>query len=397
MVSILDYKKFDTSRLEYTEPSKVKGGSYIAGIKYRNDANELQDVVIQSPRLICNTGIVKTDTRSYLELDFDKDHWLFYEFITDIDDHNIVIVEKNSETWFQKKFPLDVVEEYYKSPVKVGRGKNPPKIKVKLPITKGKIDCGIYDSNKNVIHHSDITGNSKMICVLKLIGLRFLKQQVICDWFPLQIRVCDIEAKIPRSYLIDDSLLSDNEEVLEEVSEPEVKSVIEPEQVLKSQEHVEEPLAEVASEPVFENTHEPVAEAEAEVSQEPVVEAEVEAEAEVSKKPVVEAEVEVSQEPVVENNEIVKELETPEVIEKILEPETSNFQEPEEQSSADSFVENLDDNFVNEEDIEKIHEEKLAEFDKNNKIAELNEKINLLEQEIYKRDNLIDKFKSLLN
>jgi len=385
MVSILDYKKFDTSRLEYTEPSKVKGGSYIAGIKYRNDANELQDVVIQSPRLICNTGIVKTDTRSYLELDFDKDHWLFYEFITDIDDHNIVIVEKNSETWFQKKFPLDVVEEYYKSPVKAGRGKNPPKIKVKLPITKGKIDCGIYDSNKNVIHHSDITGNSKMICVLKLIGLRFLKQQVICDWFPLQIRVCDIEAKIPRSYLIDDSLLSDNEEVLEEVSEPEVKSVLEPEQVLKFQEHVAEPIAELASEPVFENTHEPV------------VEAEAEAEVEVSQEPVVEAEVEVSQEPVVENNEIVKELETPEVIEKILEPETSNFQEPEEQSSADSFVENLDDNFVNEEDIEKIHEEKLAEFDKNNKIAELNEKINLLEQEIYKRDNLIDKFKSLLN
>ena len=30
MVSIIDYKKFDTNRLEYTEPTKVKGGSYVA-------------------------------------------------------------------------------------------------------------------------------------------------------------------------------------------------------------------------------------------------------------------------------------------------------------------------------------------------------------------------------
>ena len=43
MVSVLDYKKFDTNRLEYSEPSKVKGGSYVAGIKYRNDSNELQE------------------------------------------------------------------------------------------------------------------------------------------------------------------------------------------------------------------------------------------------------------------------------------------------------------------------------------------------------------------
>jgi len=364
MVSVLDYKKFDTNRLEYSEPSKVKGGSYVAGIKYRNDSNELQDVIIQTPRLISNTGIVKNDTRSYLELDFDKDHWIFYEFITDIDDHNIVIVEKNSETWFQKKFPLDVVEEYYKSPVKVGRGKNPPKIKIKLPITKGKFDCGIYDSNKNVIHHSDITGNCKMICVLKLIGLRFLKQQVICEWFPLQIRVCDIEAKVPRSYLIDDTLLSDNEEQLEPEVEPEVvEPALEPE------------VVEPALEPEV---------VEPEVVEPEVVEPEV---AEPALEPTLEP---VALEPPEPAEPVA--LET-DFVEELLEPEVENTQEPQ----PETFVENLDDNFVNEEDIEKIHQEKLEEFDRNNQISQLSEKIIFLEQEISKRDNLIDKFKTLLN
>ena len=362
MVSIIDYKKFDTNRLEYTEPTKVKGGSYVAAIKYRSDNNELSDVVIQTPRLLCNTGVVKSDARSYLELEFDKEHWLFYEFITDIDDHNIVITEKNSETWFQRKFPLDVVEEFYKSPVKPGRGKNPPKIKVKIPVSKGKLDCGIYDSNKNVIHHTDITGNCKMICVLKLIGLRFLKQQVICEWFPLQIRVCDIEAKIPRSYLIDDSLLSDNEEPLEESNET-VEIVQEPvEEPAVVQEPVEEPEPVVVQEPLEEPAvvQEPVEEPESEVVQEPVAEPET-----------------------------VQEPETDAVQE-----ETTVTPEPEVQEFT---VENLDESFVNEEDIEKIHEEKLAEFDKNNQIAELTEKINILEKEVSKRDILIEKFKSLLN
>ena len=194
MVNILDYKTFDNNRLVYTDPTKVKGGSYIANVKYRNDDNELQDIVIQTPRLFCESGIIKTDTRSYLELDFDKEHWLFYEFITDLDDHNIVIVEKNSESWFKQKFPLDVVEEFYKSPVKVGRGKNPPKIKIKLPLSRGKVECGIYDNKRQNIHYSEINKSSKMICVLKLLGLRFLKQQVICEWVPIQISACDLQA-----------------------------------------------------------------------------------------------------------------------------------------------------------------------------------------------------------
>ena len=376
MVSIIDYKKFDTNRLEYTEPTKVKGGSYVAAMKYRLDNNEMSDVVIQTPRLLCNTGIVKSDSRSYLELEFDKEHWLFYEFITDIDDHNIVITEKNSESWFQKKFPLDVVEEFYKSPVKPGRGKNPPKIKVKIPVSKGKLDCGIYDNNKNVIHHSDITGNCKLICVLKLIGLRFLKQQVICEWYPLQIRVCDIEAKIPRSYLIDDTLLSDNEESLEEpveiVQEPELEVVQEP---------VQEPVEEVIREPVEEIIREPVQEPLEKVIQEPIEEA-------VTIQETVE---EVIQEPVAQEPEIQEPLE-----EVVQEPVTYESKVPETEIQEFS-VEDLDESFVNEEDIEKIHEEKLAEFDKNNQIAELTEKINFLENEVSKRDTLIEKFKSLLN
>ena len=373
MINILDYKTFDNNRLVYTDPTKVKGGSYIANVKYRNDDNELQDIVIQTPRLFCESGIIKTDTRSYLELDFDKEHWLFYEFITDLDDHNIIIVEKNSESWFKQKFPLDVVEEFYKSPVKVGRGKNPPKIKIKLPLSRGKVECGIYDNKRQNIHYSEINKSSKMICVLKLLGLRFLKQQVICEWVPIQISACDLQASVQSNYLIDESLLSDNEEVedTEEIQlkrESENKSEITEEVTLEKLENSLEESSEI-------NTETPLETTEPEQAELPEQNSEYE-----------QVGTEVDSVPSEED-------------ESVKEESSENVEPPEYSEETDNrlVVENLDEEFLNNDDIEKIHNDKLELYEKNNKIAELSEKINFLELEISKKDELIDKFKSLLN
>ena len=51
------------------------------------------------------TGIVKNDSRCYIELELDQSHYPFFKFITDLDDHNIVNIQKNSLTWFNKHFP----------------------------------------------------------------------------------------------------------------------------------------------------------------------------------------------------------------------------------------------------------------------------------------------------
>jgi len=210
-VEILDYKGISLKNIVYEDPKKMKGGSFISEMKYLTESGEKKPIIIQTPRLLSCQGISKMETRCNIELDFDKDHWPFYEFITDLDDHNIVIVEKYSDTWFKQKFPMDVVEEFYRSPVKLGRGKNPPKLKLRIPMTDGLLGCDIFDSNKQKIDYTTIDNDSKIISVLHLIGLRFLKQQVICEWVPLQLKIYNEHSK-NREYLIDDTLLSDNED-----------------------------------------------------------------------------------------------------------------------------------------------------------------------------------------
>ena len=232
MNTILDYTKINPESIVFSEPKKVKGGSYMTEIKYRNNDGDDVPFIIQTPRLFSSEGIVRNDTRAHLELEFDKSHWPFYEFITNIDDHNIVIIEKHSEKWFTSKFPIDVVEEFYKTPVKLGRGKNPPKLKIKIPVNRGELVCNIFDNVKNPISHHEVRKNNKVVCVMQLVGLRFLKQQVICEWVPLQIKVCKESVNSNAEYIINDSYLSDYEE-----SETQEENIHEP--IIETQESTE--------------------------------------------------------------------------------------------------------------------------------------------------------------
>ena len=142
-LNILNYKDIDVNEIVFSSPEKVKGGSYISVPTYNNEP-----IYIQTPRLI-NKGFTKLEQRCSIELELDNTHLSFYEFITNIDDFNIVEIQRNSKSWFKQEFPLDVVEEFYKSPVKMARSKNAPSLKVKIPLSRGSVDCAIYNNNNH--------------------------------------------------------------------------------------------------------------------------------------------------------------------------------------------------------------------------------------------------------
>ena len=127
MIDIIDYNSIEIDKIVFKKPDKIKGGSYMSLAEYNGGP-----IYIQSPRLLSNKGIVKNDTRCSLDLEFDRNHWKFYEFITNVDDHNVIQIQKNSIKWFSKEFPLDIVEEFYSTPIKIGRGNKPPTLKIEI-------------------------------------------------------------------------------------------------------------------------------------------------------------------------------------------------------------------------------------------------------------------------
>jgi hypothetical protein len=213
-ITITDYRNIDINQIELKKPEKIKG-SYYSFAQYKGN-----DIYIQTPMLTNLTNIVKLDTRCYIELDLDNSNEEtneFYEFLSNFDDNNILKIHKESTGWFNKEFPLDIVEEFYTSPLK---HKNNPKLKLKVPVTKNKIDCSIYD--KNNVSITNLNENNKVICLLKFSGLKFLSQQVISEWIPIQIKTNEIANQSNMEYLINDNFKNNIESTEPESAEPEL-------------------------------------------------------------------------------------------------------------------------------------------------------------------------------
>ena len=212
-ITITDYRNIDINQIELKKPEKIKG-SYYSFAQYKGN-----DIYIKTPMLTNLTNIVKLDTRCYIELDLDisnEENNEFYEFLSNFDDNNILKIHKESTEWFNKEFPLDIVEEFYTSPLK---HKNNPKLKLKVPVTKNKIDCSIYD--KNNVSITNLNENNKVICLLKFCGLKFLSQQVISEWIPIQIKTNEIANESNMEYLINDNFKNNIESTEPESTEPE--------------------------------------------------------------------------------------------------------------------------------------------------------------------------------
>ena len=162
-------------------------------------------------------GIHKTGTRAHIDLYFEKDHLPFYKFLGNMDDNNILTIHNNSQSWFNKPIEMDILEDLYSTPVK---HKNPPKFKLKLPLSRGHIDIPIIDIENKAVEPSDIPNDCKLVVLMKYIGLKFLKEQVICEWLPVQIKVCE-KVESTKQSLIDETLLETNDietnEDLEEI------------------------------------------------------------------------------------------------------------------------------------------------------------------------------------
>lgn len=193
-IKLLDFNDLDPSKIIYLSPEKQRN-SHFSKAKY-----EGEDIYIKTTKLLNNNGIVKNENRAHVDLEFGENKQL-YDFMCRFDEHCIQVIHEKSEEWFNKLFPKDIVEEFYLGPLK---HKGEPKLKLKIPISKSSIDCLIYDNVGNCTQ--DLGVNNSIICVLHFVGLKFLKQQVIAEWVPIQIKTSNIVNMPSKNFLIEENL-----------------------------------------------------------------------------------------------------------------------------------------------------------------------------------------------
>ena len=90
-----------------------------------------------------------------------------------------------------------------------------PNLRFRLPIEKGKIVSKIYNQNKEIINVKDIKENSEAILIIHIRGIKFMKQQYICDIYINQMQAFIPKRNkyiIPEECLIKESLITESDE-----------------------------------------------------------------------------------------------------------------------------------------------------------------------------------------
>jgi len=178
--SDIDYKK-----LNYSKPEKL-GLIYYAPINYDNEP-----FYLQTPKMICksNTLSVLEKKKTNLEMEPLNMDFSFYDALLNLDEKNIKETFKNNKSWFGKDIPLEIIDNMYKRACKPVKKDSKPNFSFKLPITKDKLACQIYDQKKICVDFTKIKEGSEIICILHVKGLKFLKQHYYCDCYISQIKV----------------------------------------------------------------------------------------------------------------------------------------------------------------------------------------------------------------
>ncbi len=189
-MSLLFFDKFVYSRCLFTKPTKEDN------IYHSTMLNNGAPVFIQLPKLKTINGIHWHDNRCYLDLELTK---AVLDFFLHFEQENIQTAFKNSEKWFGKEMPLDIIESNYLSIIKLDSNKS--YIRFSIPVVNNK-ECGIhvYNQFKERINTDNIIPKTNVGVILKCNGLVMGKRKLCFDWQIEQIKY-NTQSKPENSYM----------------------------------------------------------------------------------------------------------------------------------------------------------------------------------------------------
>ena len=232
------------NKVNYTKPEK-NGQSYFSSISYGDGLNPFY---IQTPKLICKTNIseMKGKKVPYLDVEVPSGKMNIYDFLLTLDDNNIKTTVQKSEEWFGKHIPLQAIDDMYRRTTKPFKKNTSPQIRLRLPLIKNEIKCGVYNQNRIFVGTDEVKEGSEVVLILHVRGLKILKTTYYCDCYITQIKLFQ-EKESKFNIIKDYSILDDDDEEehdIEDIFSEEIQNSFKEEQAQKQAEEQAQKEAE---------------------------------------------------------------------------------------------------------------------------------------------------------
>jgi hypothetical protein len=154
-----DYTNLDFDIIQYNFPVERNNCKYI------DILNNDQDILLfKTPELKIHNVIEKNENQKYVDLVINEENKTFFEFIANIDDHNMLNVYHNSKRWFKKTIPLDILDDFHKPILKIKKSGN-----------------AIF---RTLLHAEEfkLSKGDKAYFTIRLDAIKILKREFLTQW-----------------------------------------------------------------------------------------------------------------------------------------------------------------------------------------------------------------------
>ena len=169
MTDVYQLGSIDFTKINYKSPVKI-GNYYYSAITYDGD----KSLYLETPNVYSSQELI--DCENTLSVKISPEDFSVYDKLLELDENNVKNTTDNSEAWFKKNLPENIVRDMYKritEPIVKGEL---PKIALRIPKLKDKIICGVFNKDSIPLAKEEINCDTEIKCILHVKGLKFLKK-----------------------------------------------------------------------------------------------------------------------------------------------------------------------------------------------------------------------------
>jgi hypothetical protein len=160
---------FDFNQLTLAHPSGIQGGAYFTKIEYNK-----KPLYIQTTKGQTRQGFVKTGKKYYCDLMFDKNSETLITWFENLEERCQNLLYEKRYDWFQNNLEKNDIETAFNSSIRIYKSGKYYLIRTNIKNTRNDEPAvKIYNENEVVLKISDVTGETNIISILEIQGIKF--------------------------------------------------------------------------------------------------------------------------------------------------------------------------------------------------------------------------------
>lgn len=160
---------FDFDQLTLAHPSGIQGGAYFTKIEYNK-----KPLYIQTTKGQTRQGFVKTGKKYYCDLMFDKNSETLITWFENLEERCQNLLYEKRYDWFQNNLEKNDIETAFNSSIRIYKSGKYYLIRTNIKNTRNDEPAvKIYNENEVVLKISDVTGETNIISILEIQGIKF--------------------------------------------------------------------------------------------------------------------------------------------------------------------------------------------------------------------------------